>query len=288
MTRGAARAVMRVVPPPDDAPRRWPGILDAGLEPLRVARYGDCTWREVDGGHGRGRRPGYPLAAAEQLARHGIGMRFSDVWVPSYGHLPRTREELVRHLSLGGDPDAVLVQLGHSHATRALLPTSAPWIRLRELGAHRPPRLARAMYAASDPLLRRFGRVLYPEPPDGSDCLAAFFALVRGTWPRARVLVMAPPSVPLRPGYCDPVLSEQAWRTAIAAARAAGVDTLDLRPEVGELQRRLGRWRVTGANGVDTRRPGSELVGRRLAEWLLAARAGRAGQARAGAPTSAG
>src|SRR4051812_12088272 len=136
------RAIARL-PVPADEPRRWSGLGSSeGLTPLRVVRFGDCSWRETDLAHQTGTRAGFPLVLAERLAACGVELRFTDVYVPSVGSLPRDAPGLCAFLRFAGAPDVVLLQPALAHATRALLPSTVVVNRLRRFGAHRIGRLA--------------------------------------------------------------------------------------------------------------------------------------------------
>src|SRR4051794_23920505 len=76
--RRAAKRVYRGVvgPPAVDLVRAWPGTAAEGLRTIRYLHIGDCNLRRMDGAHDTAAPPGYPLAAAEELLHHGIGVEF--------------------------------------------------------------------------------------------------------------------------------------------------------------------------------------------------------------------
>lgn len=259
------RRAIYAIPMPPDEPREWHG-LDVPGRPLRIVRFGDCSWRETDLGHQTGTRPGYPLVLAELLAERGVAMQFTDVYVASVAELPSDAEGLTRHLHLDGPPDVVILQPALGHATRVLLPVNAEINRLRRLVAHWVGRAAGPLYAMLHPIARRFGRYASPYPgPGGID---PFLSAVRSTWPNAHAVALGPPARPRRNGWADPEQLERVWAQVAEHARAFDVDTLDVRDGVEATAQRLGDAAVFGANACDLRRPGHEAVGHEVLAWL--------------------
>ena len=259
--------VVRRLPVPADRPRRWSGLEGAeALEPLRMVRFGDCSWRETDLAHQTGLRPGFPLVLAERLAERGVGLRFTDVYVPSVAALPRDAEGLARFLRFEGVPDVVLLQPALAHATRALLPSTPALNRLRRFGAWRAGRLAGPGYATLHPLLRRFGR--HVSPYEGGEHVSAFLDAVSAVWPSARVIALSPPVRPARDGWADPAELERVWNDVAAVCAARGVEVVDTRDELDALVARMGPRAVYAANACDLRRVGHEAVAGRLLEAL--------------------
>jgi hypothetical protein len=244
---------------PFDAALRWRGLESAGRPLLRIAHYGDCSWREMPLAHGVHTPPGYPLVAAERLAAQGFATEFSTVVANQFEHLP-SAAELEVHLKLTGDPDVVIVQLGTLYSRVIFFPDTPDTLRLRA-------RIGRALgrriflgYRLMLPLLYRFGRFCVPYAGAGAG--ATFLAALRERWPHSRVAVLLPfPRVHGTPSQ-DEVLS-RVRRDLAAVAAEAGVEVLDAAPLLPRDARHL-----RGANGYNLNAEGSALVGELVAGWV--------------------
>lgn len=264
-----SRAVLQALPRPDDAARRFQGLDRPDLRQLSMARFGDCGWREFDLVHGRGIGAGYPRIAAELLADQGVGLRFADVYTSGISKLPQTPAELGRNVRLPADPNLVVLQAAVAHATRTLLPATPVLSRLRELGSHAPPTVARAFYRAAQPTLRRFGDVLLPLPPDAATRIDRFFASVRERWPAAHIVGIGPPR-PLVDGCMDGTALAEAERVIAERCEANRVALLQSHDDIASLAARLGAHAVYGGNGFDLRRPAHEVIAAMLVRWIRA------------------
>jgi hypothetical protein len=261
----ALRAAGRRLPKPPDPPRAWRGVLDPGLEPLRIARYGDCSWREIEGWHGRGVRAGYPRVAAERLRERGLGVRFADVFAGGVHELPQDSGALVRHLHLDGEPDVVLLQVGGLHGLRMAMPPWPEWMRLRELAGRRTGALARPGYGVVHPLMRRFGDVIAPYEDDAP--LERFVGAVRERWPGLPLVAVSP-----WPVCTDGLFSRDAvayaWERIEAVYLRLGVPYVDPRPALADACARDGTPAVFSWSGYDMRAGGHRIAGDLLAGWI--------------------
>jgi hypothetical protein len=261
--RRLAKTLYRAVvgPPVDDPVRAWRGTARDGLRVLRVLHVGDCGVRRMETSHDLYGPPGYPLVAAEQLVQEGVGIEFSHYFAVSFEVLPDI-EKLLRHTRLSGDPDIVLVQVGSAYTRRILLPDVRRVHQLRDDVGRRVGRWVFAFYKVLRPCLRLFGR--HSAKYAGIDGLEAFVDTTRREWPHAAVVLVTP--FRRSPGYPsgEPIAAQiEADLQALAASRP-GVSVFDANDELG---RDPALRCVTGYN-LNGR--GCELVGMKLAGWILA------------------
>lgn len=261
------RVLRRVVPKPPDPPREWRGIDRPGFERARLVRFGDCSWREIDFGHGRGSRAGFPLAAAELLERRGVALSFGDVYTAGVEPLPARAEDMDRYVRLHGDPDFIVLQPALSHAIRSIFTPRDEWNRVRDLAGRRAGPLARLGYVVIQPALRRFGSL--PGPFPGTAPVEAFIRAARERWPDVEIVAVSPWR-PLHDGWVDPAQLEAVWREVAECCRREGVEVIDCADAVDRARSEHGTRAVNGANGYDLRRAGHEAVGALLAEWIAA------------------
>ncbi len=247
---------------PTDPTRGWPATAVPGEPALRVAYYGDCSFRAMDHSHGVHNPVGWPRVLAERLLERGERMEWSTVFMTEFDHLPG-REDLGHYLRLSGLPDVVVVQLGARYTRRAVLPDTPAFLRLREDIGRRLGRHVFTGYRFLRPLVRVFGRQVAPY--GGAAGLERFLAAARDAWPDAAVVMIPPP--PRHPAL--PVQREIEARVvadARAACRRAGVECLDLTEVLGDDPR------LRCANGYNPSTAGAELVGEHLADWLTGRR----------------
>jgi hypothetical protein len=258
LARSAYRAVLGV-PPKRDRGRAWPGTATDDEEPLRLLHVGDCGFRRMDFGHDLTAPPGYPLAAAEELRREGVGMAFGHYFAIAYADLP-DMERLRRHMHLDGQPDVVVVQLGGSPARKVVLPHRAAIHRLR---ADAGRRLGRHIYLAHR-VMRQWVRIAgrYPCEHGGLEHLERFLMQVTEAWPLARVVVIPP--FPRSHNYRRQLeISRRIDADVKAAAARSGVGVLDAGPALGDDPS------LRCANAYNLNAAGSTLVGGLLADWIL-------------------
>jgi hypothetical protein len=252
----------RVFPRPYDHALRWRGDAPAGLPVLRVAHYGDCSFREMPLSHGVHTPAGYPRYMAAALRERGLGMEFSSVVAGRFEDLPH--EYPTWHLKLTGDPDVVLVHLGAQYRRLVVVPDTPRTLAAREAVGRRLGRHVFLGYRVVHPLARLAGR--FSLPYAGAQELERFLAMLRERWPRARVAVVLP--FPARAAAA----ARQHERARLVeadsreAAGQAGAEVIDLAAVVpgAALELRC-------ANGYNLNAAGSAAVGEHLAAWALAA-----------------
>jgi hypothetical protein len=243
---------------PTDPTRGWRATALDGEPALRVAYFGDCSFRAMDRSHGVHNPIGWPRVLASQLLERGERMEFSAVFVPRFEALPGP-EDLDRHLRLTGAPDVVFVQLGALYQRRTVLPDSPRFLRLREDVGRRLGNHVFTGYRAMRPAVRVLGR--QRTPYRGVDGLERFLAVARDAWPRAATAVIpVHPRVPALP--VQRAIGARVHADTLAACRRAGVETIELADVV------LGPGRLRCANGYNLNSAGSELAGTYIADWL--------------------
>jgi hypothetical protein len=249
-------------PYPVDTAYRWRGTsIGDGRPFVRVAHFGDCSFREMPLSHGIHTGPGYPRVLAERLEAAGLGMEFSSMMVSRFEDLPQTPEALTRFLTLSGDPDVVLVHTGAQYLTLQVLPATHSILRMREdVGRAMGRHVFTGYRLVVRPLQRAAGRFLIPYR--GADALGTHLRAAQERWPEARVAVMPPfeRSVARRQMRLWGCVRED----AAAQAAAAGVAFLDTTPLVPGRRRDL-----RCANGTNLNAEGTEIVGGWLADWVL-------------------
>jgi lysophospholipase L1-like esterase len=246
-------------PPACDLGRTWPGTASPDLRTLKVLHVGDCGFRRMELGHDMTAPAGYPLAAAERLLDHGIGMAFGHYFAIGFEDLP-DQKRLVRHMHLDGEPDVVVVQLGGSYARKVVLPHKKAIHRLRADGNRRTGRLIYLVHR----LLRQWVRIAgsYKTAYPGTMELERFLMQVKAAWPAAEVAVMPP--FPRSHNYRKQRrLAERTDMDVKAAAERCGVAVLDTSGVLGHDPT------LRCANAYNLNGKGAQLVGDLLCDWLL-------------------
>ncbi|HEX6457818.1 MAG TPA: hypothetical protein VF032_02780 [Thermoleophilaceae bacterium] len=281
VARAAKRLYRGIVGPyVEDQARAWPGTASDGLETIRHFHIGDCNFRRMEYAHDPTAPAGYPLAAAEELLPHGIGVEFSHYFAINFENLP-TREELVRRYRLGGPPDVVTVQIGGNYTRWIVIPDTKRTMQLRmELG-RRIGRHNFAAYRLLHPFTRIFGRAATPY--FGSAAFEGFIRMLQDMWPEAHLVVVSPfPRCHEYPSQ-RPIARRVDSDVRMVAERC-GATLLDGSAILGRDPS------LRGATGYNINSRGAELVGRALADKVLALNASGArlrDQAAAGAALSA-
>jgi hypothetical protein len=250
---------MRTLEPPDPS-RGWRGLVEEGRPARRLAIYGDCSWRAMEAAHGTHTPPGYPRIMAERLVADGSGLEVGFGIYGWYESLPQTQEGLTRHLKLSGPPEVVVVQLGAIYGLRRVLSDNNRLDTLRGAVARALGPLAIHVSRLTRPVGQRVGTLAREYP--GTAPLESFLALVRATWPDARVAVMAP----FPRHIASPKVRAMEARVhdeQLAAAQRAGVGFVDCAPALLAC-----RERTTGANGYNLNATGSRIVAQELLPLL--------------------
>ena len=244
---------------PYDPTRKWHGSGEPGQPLLRVARFGSCDFRAMDGPHGLNTDVGYPRFMADRLNEQGVAVEFSNIFLLLFDELPKDGEQLRRHLKLTGDPDVVLLTVGGIHAYRCILPASRRLAELRDKISRAMGPLVYVTYKPMHALARRFGKQY--RPYRGTEPMVAFADLVRREWPDARLVV-----VPAIFGACEGVFDTKLLREIgddmAARAESLGLDVLEIRHALGT------DMSLRAANGVNPNTAGSKVVGEHIAAWL--------------------
>lgn len=228
---------------------------------LRMLHVGDCSLRTMESSHDFRAPLGYPYVAAEALLDEGIGVEFSHYFAVLFEHLPDI-ELLRRRMKLSGDPDVIIVQLGATYARRVILPDTRTIGRLRsDLGRRLGPRVF-SVYRPLRPVVRRVGR--HATEWHGSERLERFLRDISDEWPEARVLLLQP-FLGVHPYPTQLPIRERTRAHVHAVAERCAVDELDFTDLLGNDPA------LRGANAHNLNERGSELIGRELARWILAA-----------------
>jgi|tagenome__1003787_1003787.scaffolds.fasta_scaffold20989696_9 hypothetical protein len=267
MKRLAKHAYRAMVGPPvDDLVRAWPGTARDGLSTLRHLHIGDCNFRRMDFAHDTQAPPGYPLTAAEELLRVGIGVEFGHYFAVNFSELP-DRETLLRRVKLSGPPDVVTLQMGGNYTRWIVIPDSIRTMQLRvELG-RRVGRLAFPGYRAMNPGLALFGRPAARYP--GIEPYENFLLMLRDIWPSAD-LVLVPPFLRCFENRQQRPINERVTADISALAERVGAAYVDAPALVGRDRS------LRGATGYNLNGEGAEIVGQELARVILARRSARA------------
>jgi hypothetical protein len=243
-----------------DPVKAWRGTAGEGLECLRVLHVGDCGIRCMESSHDPSGPIGFPSVAAERLRAAGVGLEFSHYFAVNYDRLP-DMERLKRVSKLSGDPDVILVQLGATYGRRVVISDTRRVMQVRyDLARRMHPRLLRGWYRVLRPWVRLVGRhdSVYPGPAPLERALID----LRRTWPSATlVLLKTFPRSFIYP-TAVPIMA-RVEADAQATAERLGLPFLDFDQELG----RDPKLRCTA--GYNLNASGSELVGQRLAQWLL-------------------
>jgi lysophospholipase L1-like esterase len=239
--------------------RAWPGTLRDDLPSIRYLHIGDCNFRRMDFAHDTAAPPGYPLEAAQELLRRGIGVEFDHYFAVNFEHLP-TRDELLRRSHLSGPPDVISLHIGANYTRWIVLPDTVRAMQLRvELG-RRLRRHSRAAYGFIRPFVRWFGRPATEY--QGAHAYEDFLRMLKEIWPEAQLVVVT--SLPrLRPYPLQGPIGERVEADNRAVAERCGADLVDTTELVG----RDPQFR--GTSGYHLNGRGSEVVGHDLAERII-------------------
>jgi hypothetical protein len=242
-----------------DPMRTWPGTATDELPRLRVLHVGDCGVRRMETSHDPKAPPGFPAVAAERLLQAGVGMEFFHYFAINYEYLPSI-ERLEQVMKLSGDPDVILVQLGATYGRRVVVADTPRTMQVRYEISRRAGRLVFPWYRVLRPWVRRVGRHASPYP--GPAQLERTLGELQANWPSAHVVLMVtfPRSV-IYP-TAVPIMAQVEADTRAAAERC-GVTLLDFADLLGKDP----AYRCAAGYNLNGR--GSELVGEKLAGWLI-------------------
>ena len=270
LVRAPIRRVYRALVGPAvdvDLVREWPGTARDGLALLRVLHVGDCGIRRMETSHDPKAPLGFPAVTAERLLEHGTGMEFFHYFAVNYDQLP-SMERLRRVMKLSGDPDVILVQLGATHGRRLIVPDTRRVMNFRYDLARRSGRLVFPWYKLLWPWVRLAGR--HNSPYEGPQKLERTLAALREEWPDAQVVLME--SFPRAFIYPTAVpIMARVEADARDTADRCGVERIDFSDVLGKDPS------LRCAPGYNLNGRGSQLVGERLADWLLERGYGMAG-----------
>jgi hypothetical protein len=260
LTKRLYRAV--VGPPADDLVRAWPGTAGPGLRTLRHLHIGDCNFRRMDFAHDTQAPPGYPLAAANALLRHRIGVEFGHYFAVNFAELP-DRETLIRRVKLSGPPDLVSIQMGGNYTRWIVIPDTIRTMQMRvELG-RRLGKLAFPGYRAMNPGLALLGRPAARYP--GIEPYEDFLLMLHDIWPAAD-LVVVPPFHRCFENRRQRPIAQRVEADIRELAQRLSLTLLDAPRLVGRDPA------LRGATGYNVNGHGSELIGEQLARIVLARR----------------
>lgn len=248
-----------VGPPADDQVRLWPGTVADDLPTLRYLHIGDCNFRRMDCAHDTQAPPGYPLEAAHELLRHGIGVEFSHYFAVNFEYLP-TRDELLRRTRLSGPPDVISVHIGGNYTRWIVMPDTVRTMQLRVEIGRRLRRYAARGYRFIRPVVRRFGRPAAEYR--GAKAYEDFLRMLHDMWPDAQIVVVTPflrrNAYPRQGPICEQVDAD-----IRVVTERAGAQLLD----TGELLGYEAEYR--GMSGYHLNGRGSERVGHELARRIV-------------------
>jgi hypothetical protein len=262
LARGMAKRLYRAVVGPGvvlDPVREWRGTGDPDLPLLRVLHVGDCGIRRMETSHDPQAPLGFPAVAADRLLEQGVGMEFSHYFAINYAALP-SMERLERVSKLSGDPDVILVQLGATHGRRVVVPDVPRVMQFRYDVARRAGRLVFPWYRVLRPWVRVFGHHNSTYP--GAERLEQFLTAVQERWPSAEVaLLVTFPRSAIYP-TAVPIMA-RVEQDARDTGERTGVTVLEFADVLGKDRK------LRCAPGYNLNGRGSELVGEKLAAWLL-------------------
>ena len=257
LLKRAYRAV--VGPPAQDLVHAWPGTATDALPTIRHLHIGDCNFRRMDFAHDFSAPPGYPLAAADVLLEHGIGVAFAHYFCIRFEHLPEP-EDVPRRIRLAWTPDIVTIQMGGNYTRWIVIPDTRRTMQLRvELG-RRIGRYGSVAYRVIQPFVYLLGRP--PARYCGTGAFEQFLLGLRRMWPDAQLVVVPP--------------MPRCWRTRRQRRIGAQVDG-DMRAvadrcgaTILDAPKLLGRDRtLRGASRYQLNGRGCEVIGKALAEQML-------------------
>ena len=244
---------------PEDPLRAWRGTAVEGRPALRVLHVGDCGVRRMDCGHDLLGPPGYPVSAARDLLRVGIGLAFLHYFCVNFEDLPEI--DVLQRFGTFGAPDVLLVQIGSCYTRRVILPDTDRVHQLRDELGRRAGRLVFPFYRLLFPFVRLFGR--HSTRYRGAARLERFVAEARRAWPGVQVVLVLP--FRRSPGYpSGEPIGERVEHDIRALEALPGVSVFDANPVLG----RDPALRCATGYNLNTR--GSRLVGAELARWLHA------------------
>jgi hypothetical protein len=262
LARGGAKRLYRAVIGPAvdlDPVREWRGTGDSDLPLLRVLHVGDCGIRRMETSHDPKAPLGFPAVAADRLLEQGVGMEFFHYFAINYDSLPSI-DRLERISKLSGDPDVILVQLGGTYGRRVVVPDVRRVMQFRYEIARRAGRLVFAWYKLLRPWVRVFGH--HNATYLGPEQLEQFLNAVQERWPSAEVaLLVTFPRSAIYP-TAVPIMA-RVEQDARDTGERTGVTVLEFADVLGK-ERKL---RCVAGYNLNSR--GSELVGEKLAGWLL-------------------
>jgi hypothetical protein len=268
LARGGAKRLYRAVVGPAvdlDPVREWRGTGNPDLPLLRVLHVGDCGIRRMETSHDPKAPLGFPATAADRLLEQGIGMEFFHYFAINYDELPRI-DRLERISKLSGDPDVILVQLGATYGRRVIVPDVRRTMQFRYEISRRAGRLVFPWYRILRPFVRVFGHhnAEYPGPEQ----LERHLNALQERWPHAEIALMV--SFP----------RARIYPTAVATMARVEQDARDTGVRCGvtvlEFEDVLGKDpKLRCVAGYNLNGRGSELVGEKLAGWLLERSAAR-------------
>jgi hypothetical protein len=262
LARGIAKRLYRAVVGPAvdlDPVRDWRGTGDPDLPLLRVLHVGDCGIRSMETSHDPKAPLGFPAVAADRLLEQGIGMEFFHYFAINYDELPRI-DRLERISKLSGDPDVILVQLGATYGRRVVVPDVRRTMQFRYEVSRRAGRLVFPWYKILRPFVRVFGH--HNSEYLGPEKLERHLNALQQRWPDAEVaLLVTFPRSAIYP-TAVPIMA-RVEQDARDAGEHRGVTVLEFADVLGK-DRKL---RCVAGYNLNGR--GSELVGEKLAGWLL-------------------
>jgi hypothetical protein len=248
-----------VGPPADDQVRLWPGTAAEGMPTLRYLHIGDCNFRRMDCAHDTQAPPGYPLEAANELLKLGIGVEFAHYFAVNYEWLP-TREELIRRTRLSGPPDVISVHIGGNYTRWIVIPDTVRTMQVRVEIGRRLGQHATGGYRFIRPFVRLFGRPAAKYY--GVEAYEEFLRMLHDIWPDAQIVVVTP--LPRR----KPHPKQGPIGSRVEADIRDVVERIDA--ELLDTDALVGTWAgYRGMSGYHLNGHGSEIVGRQLARQIV-------------------
>lgn len=244
---------------PDHGAALWTMAAPQDRPHVDVLRLGACEWQEMNGCHTVTAPAGYPRHMAEELARHGVGFGFQNIFVwnledwPSRHTLLKRRGRMHRR-----PPDLVLLQVGGWVAMKHFFGFHRRIVALRENLSRWAGPFIWPIHSVIGLSLRFFGRRM---PEQGTGQLEEFVVLLRELWPGTRIAIMEPWRTGLK-GSFDQVRLEQVTRDLRQTAERLECDWMPA-PDFGR-----GR-RLRCSNGFNVNLAGSRHAARHYAAWLL-------------------
>ena len=268
LARGIAKRLYRAVVGPAvdlDPVRDWRGTGDPDLPLLRVLHVGDCGIRSMETSHDPKAPLGFPAVAADRLLEHGIGMELFHYFAINYDTLPSI-DRLERISKLSGDPDVILVQLGATYGRRVVVPDVRRTMQFRYEVSRRAGRLVFPWYKILRPFVRVFGH--HNSEYLGPEKLERNLNALQQRWPDAEVaLLVTFPRAYIYP-TAVPIMA-RVEEDARATGERCGVTVLEFADVLGKDPK------LRCVAGYNLNSAGSEVVGEKLAGWLLEQSAAR-------------